>query len=166
MESATVILTALSVIASIFFNLLLYKASKKSAEAAEKSAVSADKSALVAEETLKFTKEQQVRLDKETELMSKVYQARWRDEANYILAILGGIKAGDPNPLAIQKGYNIVVPTPYELGRYFTLEQTDAIPKIKEIFIKHYSNFWMDNVTGGVSMDRFKKKSERRNVRC
>ncbi|WP_059052220.1 hypothetical protein [Paenibacillus senegalimassiliensis] len=162
MEFWTLVVTIITAGTGILFNFLLWRASKSSAEAARKSAesadkgaIAADKSAIVAEETLKFSKQQQTRLDTEKEIMSREYQVRYRKDAKYLYDVLRGISDGRPNILAIQKGYNIGQPTPYELTQYFNEEQRKYIPEIWRSFLEHYSCHWMDNMTGEVTRSKF-----------
>ncbi|MEK3969465.1 MULTISPECIES: hypothetical protein [unclassified Paenibacillus] len=137
---------------SIVFSFFLLIASVKAAKAA-------DRSALAAEESLKFNERQNVMQEKEREIMSKVYQERYRNDAIYIHNVLSGIASGAPNKLAIKKAKLITLPSPYEFAQFFNETQIDALPKIIKVFDKHYSDFWFDNDTDDFTFSHYELNS-------
>lgn len=128
------------VIVTAFFNILLWRVSKKSADAA-------DKSATVAQESLAFQKRQNDKEESEFNYMKRIYQARVRKDAEYLqAAVLGQFTKFNASTIQIAK--QIPLPSAYELSRFFTEEQQHAIEYVWKKYLDYYSAYWFNGDTG------------------
>jgi len=151
------IATIVAAIGTIFFNLLLWLATRSSAKAANDSAQASKDSAQVAKDSLAFHKEQIKTANEELAFMKREYLKRIKKDATYIHDTVAGVANDLASYVALRNSYDIQRPSPYELSKYFNEEQQEVINKIWDLYERYYSYYWFDSITGEFTTNFYDK---------
>lgn len=138
------IATIVAAIGTIFFNLLLWLATRSSARAAKDSAQASKDSAQVAKDSLNFQKEQIRKSEEQLEFQKYFVLKDTRKDARYIYNTVAAVANGKIDTVTIATARNIKRPSNDDLSKYFTKSQSKAVEEIWDLYLKYYSDYWME----------------------